>query len=295
MIFENVVDDDGEPIEFDTNSYWCKVYVELQTLLPDFNEFLFCEFNHDDMDLPATRFYPHDKKVLIWLSGEKKLHEAHKLKEDFCHVFANYHWDDENVTSIPLGYNYFYDGNSQIPVNERIYNLSFMGALNRNRISMVSALTGIHRYLIALGLFVNYEKTLRFLNHFMDWTRKDGKFFFSWEFNSGVEGKQFCNTLRQTKIALAPKGWVNTETYRMYEAMQYGCVVVSDKLPKRKYYENLPVIQVEDWKKGFKVVKELLKDEDLLKSLSDKHKQFYEGYLSPKATAKIISEKLILK
>ena len=292
MIFENVVDEDGEAIEFtDANSYRYKVYQELQSQLIDFNDYLFCEFHNDNYELPAVRFYPHDKKILIWGSGEKKLHQMTEIKSDFHHIFANYYWDEDKVTSIPLGYNYFFKRN-YVPINERDYDVSFIGALNKNRISMVSELIGIHRYVIAYGLFINYEKTLRFLNNFLDWTKKDGKYFLTWEFNSGVDGDKYCDVLTHSKIVLAPKGWINTETFRLYEAMKYGCIVVCERLPNRSYYKDIPVIQVENWKDGFKEIKRLLKDEKLLGELSHKHKMFYEEKLSPKATAKIIMENL---
>jgi hypothetical protein len=95
-----------------------------------------------------------------------------------------------------------------------------------------------------------------------------------------------------SKIALAPKGWINNETFRMYEAMKYGCVVVTDILPEREYYKNIPVIQVENWKDGFKQIRSILKNKKLMHELSLKHKAFYDEYLSPKATAKIVADKL---
>jgi hypothetical protein len=74
--------------------------------------------------------------------------------------------------------------------------------------------------------------------------------------------------------------------------MQYGCIVLVDKLPNRKYYKDIPAIQIDNWYDGIKTAKKILKDEDLLLELSEKHKNFYEQKLSPKATAKIIIETL---
>lgn len=292
MIFDNVVDDDGEPLNSEEESYRSKIYLELSKLLPNFDEFLFCEYSSDDEELPATRFYPHDKKVLIWIAGEKKLQQIKEIKSDFHHIFANYYWDEDNVTSIPLGYNYLPLNDNYIPVNERHFNISFLGALNKNRISMAAEITGINKHLLALGLHLNHPKTLNFLNNFLDLIKPDERYFFSWQFNSGTTKEKYNLIMKHTKIALAPKGWVNTETFRLYEAMMFGCVVVTNKLPKRKYYENIPVIQVDDWKNGFKEIKELLANENLMLELSEKSRAFYDAYLSPKATAKIIAEKL---
>ena len=244
--------------------------------------------------MPATRFYPHDKKILMWRSGEKKIQQIQSIKNDFYHVFANYYWSETNVTSIPLGYNNFFQDN-QIPVNERLYNTSFLGALNKNRIQMISELSGINKFLIAAGLFFDYQKTLKFLNHYIEWIKRNDKIFLTWEFNNGIGAKEYCNILRHTKIVLSPRGWVNTETFRLYEAMQYGCIVVTEKLPHRKYYSNIPVVQIDNWEQGFKQIKQILKDDKLLLKLSEEHKQFYKNNLSPEATANIIIKELVEK
>jgi hypothetical protein len=291
MFIENIINDEGEPFELDTNSYRGKVYLELQKTLKNFNEFLFIEFDCDDLSVPSTRFYPHDKRVLIWTSSEKKLNEIGQIRNDFYHIFANYYWDEENVTSIPLGYNNFLEAN-YIPINERHYDISFMGMLNKNRVDMVSALTGIHKKLIALGIHLNDNKVIKFLNDYLNMIDIKSKYFLSDQFNFGVNSFQYCNGLRHSKVVLAPKGFINTETFRIYEAMQYGCIVVTDKLPKRKYYEGIPAIQIDNWHDGIKQVKKILNDENLLLELSDMHRKFYNDKLSPIATANLIAKTL---
>lgn len=294
MFLENIINDDGDPFEVSTDSYRGKVYNELQKRLPGFEEYCFIEFDCDDLQTPSTRLFPHDKKVLIWTSSEKKLNEIWSIRNDFHHIFCNYYWDEENVTSIPLGYNNFLEAN-YIPINERHYDLSFMGMLNKNRIDMISALTGISNKLISLGIHLNDKKTIRFLNDYLNMMDIKGKYFLSDQFNSGVNSFQYCNALRHSKIVLAPKGFINVETFRLYEAMQYGCVVICNELPDRKYYKDIPVIQVDNWYKGIRKAKEILKDKDLLSELSDKHLQFYMNKLSPLATANLIIDTLQTK
>ena len=47
-------------------------------------------------------------------------------------------WDSENTTSIPLGYFTQTDNDEVIPIKERLYNISFIGCLNRNRLTLAS-------------------------------------------------------------------------------------------------------------------------------------------------------------
>ena len=81
----------------------------------------------------------------------------------------------------------------------------------------------------------------------------------------------------------------------MYEGMLHECVVITEKLPDREYYEGIPVIQVDKWKDGVKIARELLKDKPKLLELAKLHKKFYEERLHPRVTAagiaKIISER----
>ena len=294
--FDNVINDDGDPIPLNPKSYKGKVYIELKDKLKGFEDYAFIEYDQSAIvkhELPATRFYGHDKKVLICTSGEAKFHSMHEIKSHFHHVFANYYWDEEGVTSLPLGY-FAYHEDNYIPSKERLHNIHFVACLNKHRIALASALTKIPEWLIFLGMHTKRFKTLKYLNAF-------AKLFpgntiqFNHEFNAGLNSQTYCNTLRNTKIVLAPRGWINSETFRMYEAMQYGCVVFCDKLPDREYYKDIPVIQVDNWKDGLKKAKGLLKDQDYLSYLSEKNRKFYEEKLSPQATAKIIIDKLTSK
>jgi hypothetical protein len=74
--------------------------------------------------------------------------------------------------------------------------------------------------------------------------------------------------------------------------MRFGCVIITEELPNREYYKNIPVIQIKNWQEGLKIAQELINDNDKLEIMSSQTKKFYEEFLSPKATAKIIAKKL---
>lgn len=291
LTIENVVDDDAEPIILDKKSYTGKVYLQLQKELKNFNDYLFIEYKNNNTNLPTTRLYPHNKKVLMFFSGENKLHPINELAGEFHHIFANYYWDDQNVTSIPLGY-YSYSVGNYVPIEERLHEISFTGCLSKNRVPMAAALLGINKVLLFISFFFNSIKTFSTINTIVKWKRNRDIIFFTDNFAKGLSPEKYCEVLRHTKIIFSPKGWINTETFRMYEAMQHGCIVFTEKLPNRSYYKDIPVIQVNNWKEGLAFADKILQNEDLLKELSQKHKEFYENMLSPEATVKIIIEKL---
>ncbi len=58
-------------------------------------------------------------------------------------------------------------------------------------------------------------------------------------------GDRYTEIMADTKIALAPRG-SSVETYRFFEAMRQGCVVICDRLPPHWFYVGCPAIQIED-------------------------------------------------
>ena len=291
--YANVIDDDYDAYLVNSDSYLGKVFIYLNQNMKSFDEHMFITYMKDTWAHPNTVDLEHCKKVLI-SSSEHNVTPLTQIKHNYLHVFAQYYWDEEGVTSIPLGY--LSNNETSIkPMKERMYNTTFIGCLNRNRTHMASLLTGIPRWMMFLGFFFADPKTMKFVNHMVRWRHPRSYIEFNPDFNSGVNGDIFTNILNNSKICLVPRGWTNSETYRLYEAMNAGCVVIAEKLPDRKYFKDIPVIQVDNWKQGLKKVKELLKNEALLEDLGNKNKMFYDEFLSPIATAKIIMNKLETK
>lgn len=288
--FTNVIDDFYDQYVVDKNTHLGQTFMYLKEHMHSFDEHMFITYMKDTWAHPNTVDLEHRKKVLI-SSSEHNVTPLTQIKHNYRHIFAQYYWDEEGVTSIPLGC--FSNNETTIkPMKERMYNTTFIGCLNRNRTQLASLLSGVPRMFMFLGFYLNDPKMMKFINHMAKWRHPRDFYSFNPDFNAGVKGDVFTNILNNSKICLVPKGWTNSETYRLYEAMNAGCVVISEKLPDRKYFKNIPVIQVDNWKQGLKKVKELLKNEALLEDLGNKNKMFYDEFLSPIATAKIIMNKL---
>ena len=73
----------------------------------------------------------------------------------------------------------------------------------------------------------------------------------------------------ETKICLVPRG-TSFETFRFFEALRYGCVVVTEALPSRWFYKGAPVIQITDWSELEKILEKLLSDKQVLQ---EKHQE----------------------
>jgi len=291
----NVIDDYGREIKLTKESYLYDSFTYLSEHLPNFDEYLFIFWGNNSDGLPMSRHIPHPKKVLIWESNENKVHNLTEIKPHFHHIFANYCWDADNVTSLPLGYHTYVDDWTPLPMKERLFNVSFTGCLNRNRIQLASEITQLSIPTIGFGLRWMKRQTLFILNTIASYKHPIDYFRFNPDFNKGLSVKDYHFFLRHTKIALVPRGWVNTETFRLYEAMKWGCVVIAEEQPDREYYKDLPIIQVSDWNTGYKIARDLMGDLNELERISTETIRMYNEQLSGGAVGKLMCKALMIK
>ena len=288
-----VIDELGNEQKY-KGGYTGEMFKYLKKKLKNFDEFLFVMYstNGSKTPIPLLKKINHPKKVLIWHSSENKKNNMNEVKNDYTHIFSNYYWDTQNTTSIPLGYFTQSPNSDSIPMGERLYDISFIGCLNRNRLGLASELSGISKFWLSMGLSFYKNKTLKILNKILQWKWNSDLFQFNEDFNKGMDSESYQYFLQHSKIALCPKGWANSETFRLYEAMKYGCVVISEELPDREYYKGIPTIKVKNWSEGVKIARNLLKNPKKLEQMGLNNKKFYESNLSSKATAEIIAKKL---
>lgn len=292
---KNFIDANGDEVKNLSDGWLSSAIESVEKKWPWISEFTFIVYGNNDATQPVAKHFKHKNKVLLWQSNENKNINLKRIEGEFIHVFANYHWDTENITSIPLGYATDPKLSDVIPLSERLFNISFVGCLNRNRIGIASRLTGINSTLIGFGLTFCKGFTLKVLNTICKYKYSKNVYQFNPDFNSGMDGEKYSWILRHSKIALVPRGWVNSETFRLYEAMRYGCVIICEELPYREYYKGIPAIIVQDWNEGIDTANGLLNNPDMLNHLSNKSKKFYEEKLSPDAAADIIINKLKTK
>ncbi len=110
-------------------------------------------------------------------------------------------------------------------------------------------------------------------------------------FAKGLNRYEYSAEMMDTKICLAPRG-SSLETYRLFEAMRSGCVVIADRLPQQWFYQTVPAILVDDWSELESVVAPLLADPKRLAALSEQSVAWWKEVASPKAVANRISHEI---
>jgi hypothetical protein len=106
-----------------------------------------------------------------------------------------------------------------------------------------------------------------------------------------TDGRRYSEIMANTKICLAPRG-ASVETYRFFEALRYGCIVICDRMPSHWFYTGCPAIQLEDWRDLPTLVKALTRDPRHMMKLHSKSVEWWKSVCSEKAVAAAITRSL---
>jgi hypothetical protein len=110
--------------------------------------------------------------------------------------------------------------------------------------------------------------------------------------NQSLGPAAYTQALANTKIALAPRGNCDAESYRIFEAAKLGCVVVSEPPPPRWYFRDCPAVVLRRWSELPGILKALLDDPSRMTDLSRRTRQWYEEKVSELSVARFIAEVL---
>ena len=242
-----------------------------------------------DHDLPKETKYP---KVFISTSDESHQVPKQVYDDDFVHIFKQYvplsKWGagqqdatsiefslagglvQKKVTALPLCH---LEGvkDQGLSIDERKYDWSWMGQFNP------------YTRLYFRGRVDN-------LLH----ERPDCKSKVLWYdgWNNGEETESYSDVINNTRIVPVPIGSGSYESFRFFEAMMCGCVVLNTELPTTDFYNNAPHVRLKSWDQLVRAVDILMADPDRMQVLSDRARQWYKDFCSPEAISKLIISKL---
>lgn len=145
------------------------------------------------------------------------------------HVFRNYYDDSilqKNVTFIPLGFKSgYFNQEPQIECNNSKYNGVFIGQPKRDRNEVIDILT---------------EEP----DNFVHLTN-------SWNCPTSLSQNEVIEIYKQSKFAPCPMGWQHIDSFRIMEALEWGCVpVLKNYQGKNIYLQTLgenPIPIIENW------------------------------------------------
>ena len=180
-----------------------------------------------------------------------------------------------SVHSFPLGYNKKHLKLINRPIKNRPIDVFFAGHM---------ASVNRQRYM---------RPVIDFFNTMSSDKRPKIEINISRGFNMGLDGETYSEKLHGSKVVVCPAGNVSMETFRHYEAMRSGAVIVSPKLPETKIYNKAAICQVDDWNGNVgNTIMDLLSDLDMLQLIQDRQQQTYNNRFTAKSVAKYINELL---
>jgi len=236
------------------------------------------------------------KKVVVLYFSDEKSTIPHSLMQTGVYaVFKNYMPTEllyGNLFHLPLGYLKTTKHFPVVDINKRKINVFFSGALHGTRLKFFKNFTVIRFLPMRYWLSVfHYFKKL--VSHTYDSFYPSSYIRFNKHgFRSGMSPQLYSEMLYDSKIALCPKGILSAETFRHFEAMRAGCVIISEQLPQTFFYQGSPMLSIDDWSQVDSIIKDLLRSPEKLAGIHRRTLVWWEEVCSERAVAGYIVAKL---
>ena len=261
----------------DSHVYVEAVEILSKLLAPKNYSFILQVWNHE---IPSETKYP---KVFISTSDEAHGIPDQVQDESFVHIFKQYmpmqhpnYWESvvsvNKVSPIPLCH---LEGvtNNNIPINQREYDWSWMGQYDPYTRNYFRAAVD------------SLEKERPQYKNKVLW-------YEGW--NNGDAIDSYCDVMNDTKIALVPIGSGSRESFRFFEAMHAGCIVINAGLPYTPMYSAAPAFPMDAaWAALTKTIDFILgREEEVLEYHSNAARLWYEHFCSPESLAEYMFKRI---
>lgn len=233
---------------------------------------------HFDMDVFGDKivYITYDNKnidvvgkdvVVIQTAGNERAEVP--LYHNKVGLVFKHHLDQDcvdNVYHIPLIYAGGFTGNSNIPISDREYDVTFIGRKAARRLPAIEA---FERFAASTKRRI----FIRFTNKWM----------------GGLPMDQYSELMSQTKIALSPSGMIRCECLRFTEAVKCGCAIIACSHPPLRVFKTCPAVYTDDWDNLETLVDDILTGNKLVE-IHDRMKISWDEYFSPLAVAAYINK-----
>jgi hypothetical protein len=220
---------------------------------------------HDYKKLPS---YGKDVIVILTAGDERGTIPAYYKEVGF--VFKHHLDTDfiQNVYHIPLPYVGGFIGDHSIPIDQRKYDVFFVGRSSK-REDMISELERIQRK----------RKDINFR-----------VFITGYKFKEGWPIEKYSKEMMNSKIVLSPRGAVRAECLRFTEAVKCGCSIITCKHSSVRCFNECPAIYLDHgWGKLEQAIDIILKNKNGLQKRYLDMKSCWDKYFSPKAVGTYIN------
>lgn len=186
----------------------------------------------------------------------------------------------ERILHVPIGCFFRFDV-INAPIKERDINYAFLGSIDYDPRKKKL----LHRIFQPPKL-VSRNLMMKAIDRFQLRGDMPNKIFLTGDFEESIKNRHmYLMTLENCRISICPRG-SNLETYRFFESMKSGCVVVCEPLPDTWFYREHPGITIKNWDELPSVLSRLLSDENLMQQISDDAVRYWNRCASEAAVGK---------
>jgi len=112
------------------------------------------------------------------------------------------------------------------------------------------------------------------------------------QFAGAAEVNQtYSELMMDTRICVSPRGSI-AETFRSYEGLRAGCLVVGNRVPKSSFLASAPILVVDHWKELESILDQYARDTDFLEEARSRSLDFWNTHLTPWRLARMVSAQL---
>jgi hypothetical protein len=252
-------------------------------------------------NLPGEPWFPWDTLVPPSWAGayaaanhvrvlaERRRSDRHAARVQRAHSWPSLRSD--NAFDVPLGY-YHQPERPITPLRERTSDVFFAGSLLHDMQKggwkrAVKRMAGNPKTVYRRSMMRELE---RFRTRHPELR---AKVTVSGDFRS-LERSQvssYAEDMMDARIALVPRGTA-AESYRLFEAWRYGCIVVCERLPPRSFLQGAPAITLRAWSELEPVLDDLLHDPDRQQALHEASLAWWRDVCSEPVIGHRLAERL---
>ena len=171
------------------------------------------------------------------------------------------------------------------PLAQRGSDVFFAGSVDQSPGRLARLKTGVMpKGLARNAMLRNVERLRRRSGASVDVRITEG-----FQASAASDPADYSRALMNARLALVPRG-ATTETHRFFQALKYGCIVVTDSVPPSWFYEQAPVIRLRHWDELEKTVVPLLADPARLERLHHAALGWWETACSEEAVGRLMAQ-----
>ena len=101
----------------------------------------------------------------------------------------------------------------------------------------------------------------------------------------------YSQRMQQSRICLAPRGSV-AETFRFYEGLRAGCLVITNRLPSMPFLDGAPVLMVDHWRELPELFQRYARNRQALDAYSTASRKWWDDHCSESVRGNLVARAL---